>query len=506
MLSTVPSATVVGVRGLAVRVEVHVGDGLPGFTMIGLPDTSCREARDRVRAAVLSSGLTFPNRKITVNLSPSNVRKVGASLDLAIAVAVLAASEQLDAHAVVGVGFIGELGLDGSIRPTDGVLPMVAGIDADTVVVPSADAGDARLGAAHRHVRCAAHLGEVVLALKGESPWPDPPSTSQDPEPPWGCDLAEVHGQPFARRAVEVAAAGGHHLLLVGPPGAGKTMLAERLPTILPPLDDATALEVSCIRSVVGDRTGSAGLLRRAPFRAPHHTASPVSMIGGGSGALRPGEVTRAHGGVLFLDELGEFPPAVLDALRQPLEERVIRVSRAAASATFPASFLLMAATNPCPCGFAPSLRCTCGPAAIARYRRRLSGPLLDRFDLRLLVSAAGHREVVAGAPGEPSVVVAERVAGARRRSRSRGVAVNAELSAATLADCTRFTPAANAVLARALETGRLSGRGLRRIRCVALTLDDLRGGDGVLDDEVVLAALALRSELTAREHAVVAS
>lgn len=506
MLSTVPSATVVGVHGLGVRVEVHVGDGLPGFAMIGLPDTSCREARDRVRAALLSCGLQWPNRKITVNLSPSNVRKVGASLDLAIAVAVLVASDQLDAAAAEGIGFIGELGLDGAVRATDGVLPMVAGIDAGRVVVGAADAADARIGAGGRAVLAARHLGEAVAALRGEAPWSEVPHPPTGEEPPWPYDLAEVHGQPFARRAVEVAAAGGHHLLLIGPPGAGKTMLAERLPTVLPPLDDRTALEASCIRSVVGERSGAATLLRRPPFRAPHHTASLVSMTGGGTGALRPGEITRAHGGVLFLDELGEFPPAVLDALRQPLEERVIRVSRAAASTTFPASFLLVAATNPCPCGFAPSLRCTCGPAAIARYRRRLSGPLLDRFDLRLVVSAPRHRELVTATAEESSADVAVRVADARRRALARGVTANAELSAASLRDCTSVTEPAAALLSRAAGAGQLSGRGMRRVRCVALTLDDLRGGDGCLDEEVVSGALALRGELATRADAMAAS
>ena len=320
MLAITQSASLTGVVGHRVLVEVHVSAGLPGYTIVGLPDTSCRESRDRVRAAILSAGKPFPQRRVTVNLAPSDVPKLGSGLDLAMAVALLVAAGELKWTPDPRVGFLGELGLDGSVRPVRGILPMVAALDVDELVVAVENAAEADLSGRVK-VRPVATLAEVVEALAGEGPWPAHdvvPAVSRDygPVP----DLGEVRGQPFARLAVEVAAAGGHNLLMVGAPGAGKTMLAERLPPLLDDLDDAAALEVSSVHSAAGVLHDTSELVRRPPFRNPHHTASMVSMIGGGSRHLRPGEVSLAHRGVLFLDELGEFPAHVLDALRQPLE------------------------------------------------------------------------------------------------------------------------------------------------------------------------------------------
>ena len=495
MLPTISSATVLGVEGRPVTVEVHVSSGLPAFTIVGLPDTACREARDRVRAALLSTGLPWPTRRITVNLAPSGVRKVGSGLDLAIAVALLVAQEEVEPAAAAGVGFLGELGLDGALRAVPAMVSLVEALEGAVAVVPAAAAAEARLVAGHE-VRPVTHLREVASALMGEEGWPAPPTPPPAPPPPPEPDLADVRGQPVARLALEVAAAGHHHLLMVGPPGSGKTMLARRLPGLLPPLCREHALEATRIHSAAGLPLRADTLLWRPPLRAPHHGASPVSIIGGGTAVMRPGEVSLAHRGVLFLDEMGEFAPQVLDTLRQPLEEGEVRVTRAKATATYPARFLLAGAMNPCPCGegSVPGA-CSCSDAARARYRRRLSGPLLDRFDLRVEVLRPEVDDLLRGEPGESSTRVAERVAAARERARHRGVWANAELGAAALDECAPLSDGAALVVEQALRSGRLSARGLQRVRRVALTLADLWGCDGALGSDQVSLALSLRAD-----------
>ncbi|MDZ7675975.1 MAG: YifB family Mg chelatase-like AAA ATPase [Acidimicrobiales bacterium] len=503
VLATVQSSTLHGVDGHPIRVEVHVSSGLPSFSMVGLPDASCREARDRVRAALLSSELQWPMQRITVNLAPSALPKLGTSLDLAVAVATQVAVGEVDVEATEGWAFLGELGLDGALRPVRGIVALVAGLRGRVrgVVVPEAAHAEAAL-VPGIEVRCGDTIGRVVRSLKGEAPWPDPPPRPA-PLPPVQPDLLDVRGQPVARHVLEIAAAGGHHLLLSGPPGAGKTLLATRLPGLLPDLDDDAALEVTAIHSAAGERVDGQ-LVRRPPFRAPHHTASAVALIGGGSSVMRPGEIALAHRGVLFADELGEFSPMVLDALRQPLEEGSVRISRAKGTVTYPTRFQFVAATNPCPCG--PTTKgCRCSEAGKARYRRRLSGPLLDRFDLRLEVGSPDAGDLLAEPDGQPSHVVAERVRAARARAGRRGVELNADLRGPDLDDIAPLEAPASKLLERMVRRGRLTARGLHRIRRVARTIADLEDHDGPLTEAQVAAALAFRVT-TSRADAAVAS
>lgn len=475
-----------GVSGRLIEVEADLSAGLPGLTFTGLPDVSVMESRDRIRAAVLNSGYSWPNKRITVALLPADLRKNGSMFDLALAVAVLAAAGEVPAATLAQVVWLGELGLDGRLRSTRGVLPAALAaheLGVPTIVVSMGNAHEAAL-VPGLTVLAADSLGEVIAALRGEGPplrLAHCPPPTEDADLP---DLADVVGQPIGRRALEIAAAGAHHLLLQGAPGAGKTMLAERLPSILPALEPSEALEVTAIHSVAGVLPTGAGLLRRPPLQSPHHTSSMAALVGGGSGLGRPGAASLAHRGVLVLDEAAEFKPTVLDSLRQPLESGRIMLHRTGGSVEYPARFQLVLATNPCPCGAPKDSDCSCRPDARRRYQRRLSGPLLDRIDLRIPVDPVSHAELMDDrVDRESSVVVARRVAIARSAARQRwadfGWSTNAEVPGPVLRSRQWRPPrAALTRLDDEVEFGRLSARGCDRVLKLAWTLSDLAGAN----------------------------
>jgi magnesium chelatase family protein len=495
------SVGLVGVAGRLIEVEADLSTGLPGLTFTGLADAAVLESRDRIRSAVQNSGFGWPNRRITVALLPADLRKHGSTFDLALAMAVLAAAGEVPVASVGTVCWLGELGLDGRLRPIRGVLPAVLAARAcsvATVVVPAGNAAEAALVPGLR-VLSAGCLAEVVAALRPGGAQLNPASAAEPDLPPELPDLAEVVGQPVGRRAVEIAAAGGHHLLLEGAPGAGKTMLAERMPSILPRLDEAEALEVTAIHSVAGVLPAGAGLIRRPPLQMPHHTSSMAALVGGGSGLGRPGAASLAHRGVLVLDEAAEFRPSVLDSLRQPLESGRIVLHRANGAVSYPARFQLVLACNPCPCGARRDVDCACSPDARRRYRRRLSGPLLDRIDLRIPIDPVSRADLMADAgAAESSATVAARVLRARSAARARwaeaGWLSNAEVPGPVLRS-RRWRPArpALALLDEELERGALSARGCDRVLKLAWTLADLAGRNAPGSGEVA-EAVSLRT------------
>lgn len=503
MIARVHTFTLLGIEAVDVSVEVDVGKGLPSFSVVGLPDAAVRESRERVRSAVKNSGFEFPDKRILVSLAPADLRKAGPGFDLGIAAGVLVSDGQLPAEAIHGCAMAAELALDGSVRAVPGAIAMAerAGeLGLSKIVVARASAAEAAMPAA-----LGAHPCRVVpveslhdltyLGTPGEPAFSPPKLDPSDHAPELGVDLDELRGQPTLRKALEAVAAGGHGMLILGPPGAGKSLAARRLPTIMPPLDDPEAMEVLRIASACGlngwHSNGARPHCASRPFRAPHHTISPAGLVGGGT-PPRAGEVTLAHRGVLFLDELGEFSRKSLEALRQPLEDGEVTISRVRHSVRLPSRFVLIAASNPCPCGHGEgSAKCNCSPLAAQRYRNRISGALADRIDIALSIEQPSA-EALAGKAGEASAAVRERVVRARRAAIARQGCANAELGPSALRQHVPLSKEARRELTSGHAKLGLSGRGHDRVRRVARTLADL-AGRGEVSAEDIDGALAFR-------------
>jgi magnesium chelatase family protein len=487
MLAKVMSCAIVGLEGAIVEVEVDISPGLPSFTIVGLPDMAVQEARERVRAAIRNSGCTFPMKRIVVNLAPADLKKAGPAYDLPIALGILLSSEQVSADVSQSI-LLGELSLDGSLRHTNGMLPMVALAQErgfSTVIVPEMDAKEASLIERAKIIPVSS-LPQLVSYLRGEIPAPEyKPDGVDEYIPPVSSltDLAYIKGQEHVKRALEVAAAGGHNIVMLGPPGSGKTLLARSLPSILPPMTNEEALEVTKIYSVSGMLPPDTPLLRQRPFRSPHYTISNAGLVGGGHWP-KPGEISLSHRGVLFLDELPEFGHSLLETLRQPLEDKVITISRAQGSVMFPANFMLVGAMNPCPCGYYgdPFRQCTCPPSLVSRYQRRMSGPFIDRVDIFVEVPHIDYEKLADERLGEKSEKVQARVIAARSLQRERfsgsRLACNAEMTPTEVREFCQVEESAQSLLKAAMKQLYLSARAFHRILKLARTIADLENAD----------------------------